>query len=180
MKFVNLKTGEIAFGSQYYNSIEKPHTYNYNEKEGKFELSEWVEIDDQMVAPIIVLNRKGYETEWSCAGHVYESLIASYVRFKEPIFRLQELMLDSKYILDPNIFSIESDYKTVRINDLYKDESDPLIAQRLMNRFCEELLEWAMKIPDRKDCKGPLPKEEKKLTPEEETGAYCEALDYVK
>lgn len=167
MKFVNLKTGEISFGSDYYNSIDKPYTFSYNENENKFENSEWIVLDDQMVAPIIILNKKGYTTEFCCSGHVYESLIASYVRFKEPIFRLQELMLDSKYILDPNIFSIESDYKTVRINDLYKDESDPLIAQRLMNRFCEELLEWAMKIPDRKDCKAPLPEKEKELIPED-------------
>lgn len=165
VKLVNLKSGEIIFVSTYYDDIEKPHSFCYNEKENKFELSEWVEIDDQMVVPMIILNRKGYITEFCCSGHIYEGLISSYVRFVEPIFRLQEFMLDSKYILDPNMFSIESDYRTLRINKLYEDETDPLVAQRLIDRFCEELLEWAMKIPDRKDCKGPLP--EKELIPED-------------
>lgn len=150
MKFVNLKTGEIAFGNMDYNSIDKPYTFSYNENDNKFENSEWVELDDQMVAPMIILNRKGYETEFCCSGHVYEGIITSYVKFKEPIFKLHELI--NEYKLNPDIFSIEGD-KIIRINEMYKEVDNPIRAQRLINRFCEELLEWAIKLPDKKDCR---------------------------
>lgn len=179
MKYVNLKTGEISNGEMSDSGSYKPYTFNYNEEDNRFEYSNWIELDDQMVAPMIILNKKGYETEWCCSGHIYEAFIGSYVRFTEPIFKLRELMCDSKYTLDPNLFDIDNDYKTVRIKEKMKDESDPVLGQRIINRFCEELLEWAIKIPNRNDCHEIL-NEKLILTKEDEARAYGEALREAK
>lgn len=147
MKYVNLKTGEVLLNADYVDI--KPYTFSYNEEEKKFEHGKWIEIDDQLITPIIILNRKGYITEFCCSGHVYKTLLSSYVKFEEPIFKLQEL---KKYPLDADIFSIEKD-NSIRMNELYKHEDNPIVAQKLIDRFCIELLAWAISIPNRKDCK---------------------------
>lgn len=40
---------------------------------------EVVEIDDLILPAIIMLNAKGYMTEFSCAGHIYDDGCTSYV-----------------------------------------------------------------------------------------------------
>ena len=43
--------------------------------------AEMFEIDELMIEPIRILNKKGYTTRFCCSGHVYESFKSSYISF---------------------------------------------------------------------------------------------------
>ena len=181
MKYVNRKTGQVSLGNRYLNGVNEPSTHTYNEETGEFDNDRWVEIDDQLISPMIILNKKGYTTKYCCAGHAHEGLLGSYVMFEEPIFKLVDLMFNREYALDKNLFDIEDNGKILRIKDRkeLRKEFDILQAQSIMDKFCISLLQWTIKLPYREELSD-VTIQEKELTKEDEIKAYGEALGEAK
>ncbi len=44
---------------------------------------ELFEIDDLMVKPVRILNKKGYYTKYCCSGHLYRRYVSAYIKFNE-------------------------------------------------------------------------------------------------
>ena len=84
MRFVNLKSGIIFNGYAFDDSIEFPNN-KYVDVDGTIHNVEVVAVDDALVTTLIVLNKKGYETLFSCAGHADEGYNYGYIYFKDNI-----------------------------------------------------------------------------------------------
>lgn len=80
MKLVNLETGIIFDGYEFDDAIEFPHVVSIG-IDGNIDTLKLVAIDDALIATIVILNKKGYETLYSCAGHVHDGYNAGYILF---------------------------------------------------------------------------------------------------
>lgn len=53
----------------------------YKNKPKKNCCSNAIEIDDFMIPSIVLLNQKGYKTEFCCSGHIYDDVCCPYISF---------------------------------------------------------------------------------------------------
>lgn len=150
MKFVDLENGIILNGIEQGNYIEYPNITVLDD-EFKITQSEFVLIDDQLVVPILILNKKGYKTEYCCSGHIEENAVFSYIRFVEPIFKYKGIIEPNGINLrNLNIIQIDEDLRTIRVSNKINKENLSLIdINKYINEFCDIILKWAMELPDR-------------------------------
>lgn len=85
-----------------------------------------VEIDDLMIPIIIMLNQKGYITQFCCSGHMYDSSMGGYILFDdfmEDILEWEEVKEAFKNL--PNTWHVydNTDKRCLR----YSNDSDNVI-----------------------------------------------------
>ena len=118
----------------------------------KYENMGFVKLDELMVPIIFLLNQKGYETSYCCSGHI-DNPYGGYIAFKKPIFDDKDLKIDIKNNY-PNLVVDEiSSCKNsiIRVFDDRVDYDDLLSYEesvKIINSFCNELLDWAISLPE--------------------------------
>lgn len=151
MKFVNLEKGIILNAVQQGNFVEFPSVTSLDEN-NNIEQLDFELIDDQLVVPLIILNKKGYTTEYSCSGHIEENAAFSYIRFVEPIFKYS-IVVNPRPNVDLKNFGtiqIDEDLRTIRISNTINKENLSLIdINKYINEFCSIILQWSIELPDK-------------------------------
>ena len=67
-----------------FHKIDMKHEYHpYNVGSCKFCNEVVCEMDDMIIDSIIILNKKGYNTQFCCSGHLSEKFITTYIKFVE-------------------------------------------------------------------------------------------------
>jgi hypothetical protein len=72
-----------------------------------------IEIDDMMVPTIFELNRKGYETQYCCSGHVAQDYVQTYILFDDSVMKFVNLEKFTKG-LDPQLSFYELGSRRLR------------------------------------------------------------------
>lgn len=92
-----------------------------------------IEIDELMLLPITILNKKGYMTEFCCAGHYYDNIVNTYIKFSD----------NYKFPHLPKGFKLESESynNTIRKKYDYIDLSDYERCKEIIQTSLD-LLEW--------------------------------------
>lgn len=148
MKWVNLEKGIIADGYGCRDSVDAPHIGTLNEN-GKYELLDMIILDDLMITPILLLNKKGYKTEWCCSGHVYEYGNSGYIRFIDDIFIYNRVINpNDKLDLYDNRYLYIDDNRTIRAKDDKKDNMTLRELNKSILDFNAEILKWALSLPN--------------------------------
>lgn len=78
-----------------------------------------VEVDELMVPAIILLNQKGYMTEFCCSGHVYDNGCTSYVLLDSLITDVLGYEIENIKKILPKSWEIEID-QSDRIHFIHK------------------------------------------------------------
>ncbi len=148
MKWVNLEKGIIADGYGYRDSVDAPHIGTLDEN-GNYELLDMIILDDLMITPILLLNNKGYKTEWCCSGHVYEHGNRGYIRFIDDIFIYNRVIKpnDKLYLYDNRYLYIDGN-RTIRSKDDKKDNMTLRELNKSILDFNAEILKWALALPN--------------------------------
>ena len=80
-----------------------------------------IEVDELMLPTILLLNQKGYCTEYCCSGHAYEGYYSPYIVFDSFLNEmLSEIELKELFKELPKPWQIESDDKFGRVTLRYK------------------------------------------------------------
>lgn len=109
---------------------------------------EYVKIDDQIVASIIELNRKGYKTRNCCSGHDDKKYISGYIQFYK---KYEFISIPRGWELD-NFEGINYEYNnhiTIRF-----DLEDCFNKEVKIKRAMNSLWKWAIELPELKRRKG--------------------------
>lgn len=119
--------------------------------------SDYFEIDDLIAPPIQILNRKGYITEFCCAGHPFVVLydktdfnddiafeIISNTKFNSYILFKEGISLPT---VPQGFFICETIGKKLMVEKKYKD-NDTYIFMRDVLESMEKLYEWALNLPN--------------------------------
>jgi len=127
--------------------------------------NDYFAVDELIALPIQILNRKGYITEWCCAGHPFAFITEGYMNDdpERKIFETREEYSENTYIsfkegvflpILPPGFCIDEFFhkhwnklmirKTYTKNDVY-------VFIRAILETMEQLHEWALRLPDFKD-----------------------------
>lgn len=150
MKWVNIEHGIITDGFEFDGAMEPPHIKTI-ENDGKSRILDMVVIDDLMIEPIILLNKKGYRTEWCCSGHLHENCSAGYIRFTDSIFKYDYVLRPNKDIdLDTNEYILVDDCKTIRANICEENMTTKEIVDSIIG-FNTNVLKWAIALPNKKE-----------------------------
>lgn len=149
MKLINLETGIIFDGYEFDDAIEFPHVVSIG-IDGNIDTVKLVPIDDVLIATIIILNKKGYETLFSCAGHVHDGFNAGYIHFKNKIFSYPYVIQPTK---DIDLFNNENVYiedpATIRAKRGCTEDNGLTTIELVeaINDFNSTLLKWALALP---------------------------------
>lgn len=102
-----------------------------------------IDVDELMLPIIIELNKKGYYTEYCCAGHYYDKAPNSYIRFEEGI----ELpLLPSGYEYEcSNPITIRNDFSQYVDGEICYLDHDKYF--EIINNNASQLLDWANALP---------------------------------
>lgn len=104
---------------------------------------ELVEMDENMIAPIKVLNEKGYRTSFCCSGHVDRDYFGGYIAFHPSVV---------PYLPDSTPAGWEWDEKPTTVSGVwglrYKFDKDDSIEKRALKMHfrLHALVEWCMKL----------------------------------
>jgi len=100
-----------------------------------------IEVDELLLPVIKILNKKGYNTKFCCAGHTYDNYPNTYINFEKDVeipnlpqgFEFDKVGIN-------NGMTIRKDYKKYKKNEirLYKE----IVRSSLI------LLAWTRKLPD--------------------------------
>ena len=96
--------------------------------------SELFEIDELMVKPIRILNKKFYTTKNCCAGHLYDERIEAYIMFEEGMRPKGE---------PPKGWKLEEN-DTIR----YSKETKKLTSLN----YIMNLIKWCEELPENEEC----------------------------
>ena len=150
MRFVNLKSGIIFNGYAFDDSIEFPNN-KYVDVDGTIHNVEVVAVDDALVTTLIVLNKKGYETLFSCAGHADEGYNYGYIYFKDNIFSFYDVTNPNRDIdLFNNKHIFIDNSKIIRAKQGSDVDHGLSVIEltKAINDFNTELLKWALALPN--------------------------------
>ena len=89
--------------------------------------------DELMITPILLLNKKGYATQWCCSGHAYEPICSGYIAF-----------VNNVPCSPPEGWSLDSN-KTIRF--IIKDK-DPAERQKGICEKMASLITWCQGLED--------------------------------
>ena len=124
-----------------YNSNELSQIHVCPNKLCSHQLSE---MDELIVTSIAILNRKGYKTNASCSGHVYNGELTVYISF-------EDCLGENENFIPPENFQYfenkSSESKSILKNRIAKY---PLTEQERMWLLTElniELLNWSQNLP---------------------------------
>lgn len=98
----------------------------------------------------MILNKKGYETLYSCAGHVHDGYNAGYIYFKNKIFSYPYVIQPTK---DIDLFNNENVYiedpATIRAKRGCTEDNGLTTIELVeaINDFNSTLLKWALSLP---------------------------------
>ena len=147
MKWVNVEKGIITDGYKLNDCMEAPYITTLGD-DGKYEMLNMIILDDLMITPILLLNKKGYTTAWCCSGHLYENANTGYIRFIDDIFQYNDVIKPSKEIdLSHNEYVYIDNNKTLRAKrniELEKKSIEDLNASII--GFNKTVLEWAQAL----------------------------------
>ena len=102
-----------------------------------------IDVDELMLPIIIELNKKGYYTEYCCAGHYYDKAPNSYILFQEGI---SIPSLPSGYIYDKDSTrTIRNDFSKYTDGDIVYSDNDRYF--EIINCNATLLLNWANSLP---------------------------------
>lgn len=156
MKFVDIKHGIITDSENdpyQKNVVFKPDYAIFNMETLNFESSDFVEIDDLMALPIILLNKLGYKTKYCCSGHDFEFDCHGYILFEEEIFKDENIMnmyipyLDMQ-LKDVPFIEIENN-NTIRYKPEKPFQSDAIEIYHQVLEFNEFILKFVSLLPDK-------------------------------
>lgn len=148
MKWVNIEKGIITDGFGCRGSLDAPYISTIDEN-GNYSSLDMIELDDLMITPILLLNKKGYKTEWCCSGHVYEHGNTGYIRFIDNIFMYNYVIKpNGKINLNNNKYLYIDDNKTIRAKDDKKDTMTLRELNKSIMDFNMEILKWALALPN--------------------------------
>lgn len=104
------------------------------------------EIDENMIVPIRILNKKGYKTEWCCSGHIFTNICGGYIAFNPDIVLPDKPPKGWKYDKTPleasGCHCIRYDFKTCK-NEI--DRTKMIFSKTLsLIKWCEELPEYGL------------------------------------
>lgn len=102
------------------------------------------DIDDLMYPILCILNDKGYETAFSCSGHLDDTVFDVYILFKK-IYNFDIVPVDFKISLDRERSVVR--FK-LTVTEFAKQKKRNQVVP-LINKLNNELLEWANKLPYR-------------------------------
>ena len=98
------------------------------------------EIDEDMILPIEILNRKGYETRWCCSGHVFDMEgDDGYISFSNDK-NVPETLPDGWYS--------DEEYKSIRY---HISTQNPLLRRKAIVQHIDSLIDWAVGLPQNAD-----------------------------
>ena len=119
-------------------------------KEGFYAGENYFHIDDLIALPIQALNRKGYITEFCCAGHPFAKPYDSSISFKEGIWLPS---LPPKFVEDKSFYK---KFKKLRIihkyvnYDCYNEHNAFEFIRAFLNdniEAMEALYKWVIDLP---------------------------------
>ena len=156
MKWVNIEKGIIADGFGFRGSLDAPYISTIDENNNYSSL-DMIVLDDLMITPILLLNKKGYETEWCCSGHVYEHCNTGYIRFIDDVFMYKDVIKPNGRIdLNDNKYIYIDGTKTIRSKDDRKDKMTLLELNKSILDFNAEILKWALALPKFEEVNTPV------------------------
>lgn len=148
MKWVNIEKGIIADGYGCRGSLDAPYISAIDENDNYSSL-DMIILDDLMITPILLLNKKGYKTEWCCSGHVYEHCNTGYIRFIDDIFMYKDVIKPNGRIdLNDNKYIYIDGTKTIRSKDDRKDKMTLVELNKSILDFNAEILKWVLSLPN--------------------------------
>lgn len=93
-------------------------------------------IDEEMLIPIAILNDKGYETRWSCSGHVFDE------HSREGYIAFSDQSTFPKTV--PDGWYADEEYKAIRYQVPNKNA---IFRRKAIVKHIDNLIEWAVKLP---------------------------------
>lgn len=122
---------------------------------------ELFDIDELMITPIQVLNKKGYQTRFCCSGHIFSNPLHSYIMFNK-VYDFKDAPKDWKKYNTASLIPYNDDdddlgcWSSVTIientqydtEDLTTQEKHKIISERIAN-----LLKWVYSLPKYKENK---------------------------
>lgn len=148
MKWVNLEKGIITDGFGCRDSLDAPYISTIDEN-GNYSSLDMIVLDDLMITPILLLNKKGYKTEWCCSGHVYEHGNTGYIRFIDDIFIYEQVIKpNDKLDLYDNKYLYIDGNRTIRAKDDRKDKMTLKELNKSILDFNAEILKWSLLLPN--------------------------------
>lgn len=102
------------------------------------------ECDEDMLLPVQILNKKGYRTEFCCAGHAFKKLCCGYIEFRE---ELGDVSVPKGWYLDKN------EHFKNRIIRYRIDDPDASVRQRGIHRKIDSLVKWCQELPEKEESK---------------------------
>lgn len=101
------------------------------------------EIDELMIKPIQILNKKGYKTTDCCSGHTYEKYFNPYIAFDRK-YMPNSLPVD--WYKDDNCIRMD-----LRLSLEDRENLSVLEKQRYIFNAITSLLEWSDKLPNKEE-----------------------------
>ena len=96
-------------------------------------------IDENMIIPIMLLNKKGYDTKWTCSGHVFEPIQDAYI-----VFASDKSFPDT---LPVGWYKDDECQNCIRVKNSGR-KVNPVLRQMVILKNMENLLEWAVALPN--------------------------------
>ena len=97
-------------------------------------------IDEDMIIPIAILNKKGYETRWCCSGHVFDMTgDDGYISFSNDKSFPKTL---------PDGWYFDKEHDSIRY---HISTQNPLLRRKAIVKHVDSLIEWAVDLPQNAD-----------------------------
>lgn len=97
----------------------------------------FVDIDDDFIEHIQLLNKKGYYTEYCCAGHIDDIWFRPYITFKYKY----------KFKTLPKYFRWEERFDGLYYTVKWEENNDMKWRQKIATESRKALLDWIKELP---------------------------------
>ena len=107
-----------------------------------------VEIDENLLESIILLNKKGYTTDYCCSGHIFDACSAYISFFSQIILPSLPNGFDYDWNIHPVINKekqLENGHYAIRKSLV---ENNNILKQKEILQAGLDVLDWAMNLPE--------------------------------
>lgn len=104
------------------------------------------EIDENMIVPIRILNKKGYKTSYCCSGHIFAGFFGGYIAFSPDTVLPVQPPKGWKYDKAP---LEESRCKCIRYN--FKGCKNEIDRTKMIFSKTLSLIKWCEELPEYDD-----------------------------